>query len=99
MPFRACTVSFVEDGCRHVANVDAESAYEAAVLALKYFQHQRHIKGPHRHAILELEVSAPLRLKLKVSDVLAWLYKHPAATPAQRVRKQQLKNLLADDRH
>ena len=98
MSFRTCTVSFVERGQRHTARVDAESAFEAAALALKYFEHQR-LRGPSRHAVLELEIEAPRRLTLKVSDVLTWLYEKPGQTPEQAARKKRLRDLLADNGH
>lgn len=98
MTVRACTVSFVERGKRHEAKVDAETAYEAAVLALKQFQSSRYIHGPSRHAVLEIEVVAPKRIQLKVGDALTWLY-GPGATDHENARKSRLRGLLADDRH
>jgi hypothetical protein len=101
VPYRSCSVSFVERGQRHAVEVDAETAYEAAVLALKAFSGKRYIKGPSRHAVLELEINRPARMliQLKVGDVLDWLYEKPGTTADQRERKTRLKNLLADDRH
>jgi hypothetical protein len=84
MPHRACTVSFIEQGKRYDAKVDAESVYEAACLALKQFRHNRSIKGPAKHAILEIQVEAPMRVKLKVGDVIAWLYSTPPTSGAER---------------
>jgi hypothetical protein len=96
---RPCTVSFVERGVRHEAKVDAESAYEAAVFALKQWRGKRFVKGPSRHAVLELSVVKLVMLKLKVSDVLSWLYEKPGKSPAEQMKKKQLRDLLADDRH
>jgi hypothetical protein len=100
MPFRACTVSFVERGQRHSAKVDAETVYEAACLALKAFHHMHYVKGPGRAATLEIETDKPARflMELKVEDVLDWLYYRPARTPATKERKKRLRALLADDR-
>jgi hypothetical protein len=101
VPFRACKVSFVDHGQRHEVDVDAESTYEAAVLALKAFGSRRYLKGPRRTAMLEIEVNRPARLlvELRVADVLRWLYEQPGATPEQQARKKRLRDLLADDRH
>ena len=99
MSYRACTVSFVERGAQHSVDVDAESVYEAAALALKAFRHRVYIKGPSRHAMLEIQVQAPTRVKVKVADVLEWLYQTPGRTAQQTELKKRLRDLLADDRH
>jgi hypothetical protein len=78
--------------------VDAETAYEAAVLALKQFDRHRFAKGPSRRTVLQVEVDAPLKLNLKVADVLEWLYEKPGQTREQQERKQRLRVLLADER-
>ena len=99
MPARACKVSFVELGAQHTAGVDAESAYEAAVLALKQFRHKPYVKGPGRYTVLEIQVEAPARIKLKVAEVLEWLYERPSQNARQKELKKRLRDLLADDRH
>lgn len=101
MPYRACKVSFVEHGQKHTVEVDAETANEAAVLALKAFASKRYIKGPGRHAMLEIEINRPSRMliELKVQAVVDWLYLTPPKTPAEKIRKERLKGLMNDDRH
>jgi hypothetical protein len=103
MPFRACVVSFVDrNGQKHTAEVDAETVYEAAALAIRSFEsRRRYIKGPSRHATLEGEVNKPARLlvELKVQQVIDWLYVTPAKNDAEKTRKARLKGLLNDDRH
>ena len=96
---RACTVSFLSRGHRQEAKVDAETAYEAAVHALKQWSTNRHLSSPHRHTVLELEVATTKRLTLRVSDVLKWLYEKPGRTPEEEARKKRLRNLLAHDGH
>lgn len=99
--YRACKVSFEERrGPRHTAEVDAETAYEAAVLALKQFQARRYVKGPGRDATLEIQTNRPARMliQLKVSDVIEWLYVKPPKSDAERARKERLKALMNDDR-
>src|SRR4051812_11826091 len=101
MTFRACKVSYEERrGPRHTAEVDAETAYEAAVLALKQFQRRRYIEGPGKHATLEIEINRPARMliELKVQDVIDWLYIKPAKNAAEKLRKERLQALMNDDR-
>jgi len=101
MPFRACKVSFVERGQRHSVDVDAESTYEAAALALKRFHASTFIKGPSRHATLEVEVDRPMRFlaHVKVEKVLHWLYRREPKNEAEAARIKRLRDLLlADDR-
>jgi hypothetical protein len=99
-PIRACTVSFTERGQRQTAHVDAETAYEACALALKFWSTRRFVKGPRRHASLEIEINAPARMliRLRVQDVLDWLYVKPAKNEAEKSRKDRLRALLNDDR-
>lgn len=101
MPFRSCVVSFVERGQRQEAHVDAETAFEACVLALKFWSTRRFVRGPGRHATLHVEINKPARLLIdvKVSKVLEWLYVRPPANADAEVRIRRLRALLADDRH
>mgnify|MGYP001182371589 CR=1 FL=1 len=100
MPFRACIVTFEHHGQRHVAHVDAETVYEAAALALKFFSTRRFIKGPRRTAVLTVETTKPAYYlaEVKVGVVLDWLYERASPTPAIEERKTRLRALLADDR-
>jgi len=75
MPFRACTVTFRDhDGVRQEAKVDAETAFEAAALALKFRSTRHFVKGPSRRAVLEVEVYRPARrlVEAKESQLLEW---------------------------
>jgi hypothetical protein len=102
MPFRACTVTFRDhDGVIQKANVDAETAFEAAALALKIWSTRHFVKGPSKRAVLEVEVNRPARrlVAVKVSTLLDWLYKRKRKTPEDATRIQRLRGLLADDRH
>jgi hypothetical protein len=90
MPHRSCTVSFRERGQRYEAKVEAETVYEAAVLALKQWDAARFVNGPGKNAVLEVEVVAPRTFKVPMSDVLAWLYSRPARTKEEKERKQRL---------
>jgi hypothetical protein len=102
MPFRACTVIFRDHhGFRQEAHVDAETAFEAAALALKFWSTRHFVKGPSRRAVLEVEVNRPARrlVEVRVSTLLSWLYERKAKTPEEAARIERLRGLLADDRH
>jgi hypothetical protein len=101
MPFRECSVSFVERGVRHEARVDAETAFEAAALALKFWSTRTFVKGPSRRATLEVEVDRPARLlvEVKVERLLRWLYYDTPKSPHEAARIERLRGLLANDRH
>lgn len=96
---RACVVSYLERGKRQSVEVLAETAYEAACLALNAFARMRYAKGPHRNTMLEIEVKTPRQFTLKVADVLEWLYVKPGSTAEQRERKKHLRAILASNGH
>ena len=102
MPFRACTVTFRDrDAVQQTAKVDAETAFEAAALALKFWSTRHFVKGPGKRAVLEVEADRPARrlVAVKVSTLLNWLYVRKPKTPEEAARIQRLRGLLADDRH
>ncbi len=102
MPFRACTVTFRDsDGVLQTAKVDAESAFEAAALALKFWSTRHFVKGPGKRTVLEVEVERPARMivSVKMTTLLDWLYKRKPKTPEEAARIHRLRGLLADDRH
>ena len=67
MPFRVCTVTFRDhNGVRQEAHVDAETAFEAAALALKSWSTRNFVKGASRRAVLEVDVDRPARLIVSV---------------------------------
>jgi hypothetical protein len=76
-----------ERGGWHEAKVDAESAYEATVLALKQWDARRYVKGPSRATVLAIEVAAPRVVRVRMADVLEWLYYRPSKTRAEDKRK------------
>jgi hypothetical protein len=58
VPARACTVSFTgPDGIRHSVNVQAETLYEAVVLAIRLFR--EHDCTPGAGSQLEVEACSP----------------------------------------
>jgi hypothetical protein len=102
MPLRACTVTFRDhDGVIQKAHVDAETAFEAAALALKFWSTRQFVNGPGKRAVLEVEVDRLARrlVAVKMSTLLDWLYKRKPKTQEEAARIQRLRGLLADDRH
>ena len=89
-------VKFTDDGSDHEVEVLAESAYEACVLALQKLGKNRFLRGPGREAVLELTLMSPRQYRIKVGDVLDWLYNRPAKTETARARKKYLKAVLAE---
>lgn len=98
MPTCSVIVKFEERGSTHEVEVLAESAYEACILALHKFGKNRFLRGPGRDAVLELTLMSPRQYKIKVADVLNWLYNKPAKTPDVSERKKYLKSVLAEGR-
>jgi hypothetical protein len=102
MAFRECVVSFRDHhGLLAETRVDAETAFEAAALALKFWSRCRYIDGPGRHATLLVEINKPAQLlvEVKMAKLLHWLYVRPPKTTEEAGRIRRLRDLLADDRH
>lgn len=94
MPIRTCTVSFTDsEGLRHSVDVQAETLYEAAALAVRTFQEHQCGPGPATH--LDVEARAPsVKHSLTVGKVRDWL-ESSAKSPRDKLLKERLKNLLA----
>jgi hypothetical protein len=88
----ACGVSFVDlDGIRHSVELEADSLYEAAVLAIKTFR--QHRCEPPANANLEIEVRTSITHTLPIKKVHAWL-KQGARSPREAVIKERLRDLM-----
>lgn len=88
----ACEVSYLDtDGLRHKVEVEAESMYEAAVLALRAFK--KHDCEPGAMRSLEIEVRSSVVHMITVQKVHDWL-NGGAKTPKDGVMKQRLRELL-----
>jgi hypothetical protein len=88
----SCIVSYLDhSGIRHTVEVDAESLYEAAVLAVKAFKEHGCAPGPVNH--LEVEVRKSLTHTLTVRKVQEWL-NGGATTPKEAVTKERLRSLM-----
>ena len=94
VPARTCTVSLTgPDGIRHSVNVQAETLYEAVVLAVRSFREHEWAPGAASH--LEVEARSPgVTHTLTMAKVQAWLASS-AKSPSDKIMKERLKGLLA----
>jgi hypothetical protein len=87
-----CIVSYLDiSGLRHTVEVDAESLYEAAVLALRTFK--QHDCEPVGMSNLEIEIRSSVTHTVSVRKVHSWL-NGGARTPKEAVTKERLRALL-----
>ena len=87
----ACVVSFVNlDGLRHSVELEADSLYEAAVLAIRTFK--RHNCEPAPTSNLEIEVRTSVTHTIPTKNVHAWLNRR-ATSPREAVMKERLRGL------
>jgi len=92
---RACTVTFQDArGIRHGVDVEAESLYEAVVLAVTRFREYPWIEQVRRETPLEIEVREPATTHLiTLQQVERWI---ASATPSplEASKKAKLKLIL-----
>lgn len=87
-----CTVSYVDtEGLRHTVEVEAESLYEAAVLALKVFK--QHGCEPGALSTLEVEIQTAIKHTVTPKKIHSWL-NGGARTPKEAANKERLRALL-----
>src|SRR5258706_8823786 len=84
VPARACTVSFTgPDGIRHSVNVQAETLYEAVVLAIRAFR--EHECAPGAGSQLEVEARSPgVTHIVSIAKVQEWLASS-AKSPSDKI--------------
>ena len=94
MPARSCLVSFTDsDGLRRRTEVQAETLYEAAVLATQAFKEQD--CAPGAAATLEVEIRRPSIVhSVPMQRVRQWL-EGACKSPSEKLVKERLKKLLA----
>jgi hypothetical protein len=92
---RICTVSYVGlSGIRHCVDVEAESLYEAAVLALRRFREDIWGEAIGTGLALDVEVKAPgNKYSVTVQQVERWLAA-PSQSPYETSKKARLKMML-----
>ena len=95
MPLRTCAVSFLDiRGIRHVAEVQAESLYEAAILAARVFKGDPWAEDLGPSTPLDIEVREPAaKHAITLKQVERWL-DGVTTSPNEMVKKSKLKALL-----
>ena len=86
-----CFVSYVDGGLRHSVEVQAESLYEAVVLAVRTFR--LHDCDPGSGRELEVEVRSAVTHTITLKKVQDWL-SGGAKSPKEAVLKERLRSLL-----
>jgi hypothetical protein len=93
VPVRSCHVSFLDhEGVRHAVEVQGESLYEAAVVALSRFR--QHDCSPGVGSHLEIEIRSSVVHAITVGKIQSWL-EGGDRSPSEAATKQRLKQLLA----
>jgi len=88
----SCVVSYLDtEGLRHHVEVEAESLYEAAVLAIRTFR--QHDCEPGQVSTLEVEVRSSVIHTVTPKKIYEWL-NGGAKTPKEAVMKERLRALL-----
>jgi hypothetical protein len=88
----ACVVSYLDtEGLRHTVEVEAESLYEAAVLAIRTFRN--HECEPGQASKLEVEIRSSVTHIVTLRKIHDWL-NGGAKTPKEAVMKEKLRALL-----
>jgi hypothetical protein len=96
MPVQSCRVSFRDaDGTAHVAEVQAASLYEAAVLGLKSLNRSDWIDviGPYTRITVRVN-DPPVERFVLFMQLNRWL-EAEGRTPAESLKKARLRTLLA----
>ena len=87
-----CIVSYLDtEGLRHIVEVEAESLYEAGVLALKAFK--QHSCEPGVLSMLEVEIQTSIKHTVTPKKIHSWL-NGGARTPKEAADKKRLRELL-----
>jgi hypothetical protein len=92
---RLCVVSYVDHRqIRHAAEVQAESLYEAAVMAIKHFREDPWLEKIGPSTVLDVEVREPgTKHALSLQQVERWLA-GATTNPNEASKKAKLKVLL-----
>ena len=95
MNIRTCAVSFLDQrGIRHGVDVQAESLFEAAVLAIQTFRQDPWMERIGPATVLDVEVREPAtRHAVTMQQVERWLA-GATPNPSEASKKAKLKMLL-----
>ena len=87
-----CTVSYTDsDGIKHTVEIQADSLYEAAVLAIKVFK--QHDLEPGPGTKLQVAIPNPVTHEITYKQIKDWL-KRPPRNPRDVLEKERLKEIL-----
>ena len=88
----SCVVSFVDtEGIRHTVEVEAESLFEAAALAMRTFKQHDCEPGPITK--LEVEIRSAVTHTVTPKRIQQWL-NGGAKTPKEAVMKDRLRDMF-----
>jgi hypothetical protein len=92
---RTCAVSFLDHrGIRHTVDVQAESLFEAAVLAIQHFRQDPWLERVGPTTVLDVEVRQPAtRHAVSLQQVERWLA-GATPNPMEASKKAKLKMIL-----
>ena len=95
MNLRTCSVSFLDHrGIRHTVDVQAESLFEAAVLAIQNFRQDPWLERIGAATVLDVEVRQPAtRHAVSLQQVERWLA-GATPNPMEASKKAKLKMIL-----
>jgi hypothetical protein len=95
MAAKICSVSFVDvRGVRHGVEVEAESLYEAAVIAVRRFRKDPWVEQVGSAVVLDVEVREPsTKHAISLQQVERWLV-GATTNPNEASKKAKLKMLL-----
>src|SRR6478609_1112751 len=95
MSARSCEVSYKDHrGVRHAAEVQAESLYEAACLAVRIFREDPWLERIGPATVLDVEVREPgTKHSISLQQVERWLA-GATTNPSEATRKARMKMLL-----
>ena len=89
----SCIVSYLDtEGLRHTVEVEADSLYEAAVLAIRTFR--QHNCEPGQASNLEVEVRTSVIHSITPKKIYDWL-NGGAKTPREAVVKERLRAMIS----
>ena len=96
---RVCTVSFQDArGIRHAVDVEAESLYEAVVLAVRRFRGDPWTQHIAQGTVLDVDVREPaVRHSISLQQVERWLG-GATSNPSDASKKAKLKLILVQSR-
>ncbi|HAF24570.1 MAG TPA: hypothetical protein DCK93_16985 [Blastocatellia bacterium] len=90
-----CIVSYLDtEGLRHTVEVEAESLFEAAALAVRTFR--QHDCEPGAMSPIEVEIRSSITHTVTLKKIHSWLM-GGARTPKDAVLKERLRELLGLD--